>query len=192
VGLQPESAYRLAIQRHQTRPVDQLLAQARAAWQAGKRQPAIARLREALDLEPDDAALKATLADWLLTGNDLEAARELLATLPLEERTAAPASGLLARLEFAGLAHDAPDTAALRQRLTADPNDCGARQQLAARAVVSGDYEAALEQFLEILRRRPQFADGAERRGMLAVFAILGDDHPLTGVWRRRLAASLY
>jgi putative thioredoxin len=110
--------------------------------------------------------LKVALADKLLQLDRGEDARTLLQSLPAEERERQPASGLLARLRFADLAQGAPDLAALEAQGRANPADCAARRQLAARYVLAGAYEAALEQFMDLMRRNPQFEDEAGRKGL--------------------------
>ena len=55
-----------------------------------------------------------------------------------------------------------------------------------------GEYEAALEQFIEILRIDRAFRDDAGREGLLSVFEILGNDHPLVGRYRARMSSLLY
>ena len=99
---------------------------------------------------------------------------------------------MLARLQFADLAQGAPDLAALETQVQRDPADCAARRQLAARQVLAGDYEAALEQFMAILRRDPQFAEEAGRKGLIAMFDMLGNEHPLVITYRRRLFSLLH
>ena len=116
-----------------------------------------------------------------------EEARTVLQSLPEEERNRQPASGLLARLQFADMAQGALDRAALELKVQADPTDSAARRQLAARCVLAGDYEAALEQFMEILRRDPQFEEEAGRKGLIAIFEILGNENPLVMTYRRRM-----
>ncbi len=113
-------------------------------------------------------------------------------SLPAEERDRQPASGLLARLQFVDLVQGAPDLATLEAKVRAQPNDCAARQHLAARYVLAGDYEAALEQFMDILRRDPKFGDGAGRQGLIMMFEMLGNEHPLVVTYRRRMFSLLH
>jgi putative thioredoxin len=192
VGVQPESVYREMIDRYRAKPSDQLLARAEAAWRQGNRKQALGLLREALALEPDNVQLKLALAELLLLGGDTDKAGEILHALPLEVRLEPPASGLLARLEFNEQAKGAPPTVKLEKALQAHPEDCALRRQLAARKVIEGDYETALEQFLEIMRRDRQFDDEAGRKGLLAIFNILGNDDPRVAVYRRRMSALLH
>ena len=193
VGVQPESAYREIIDRFQTQPAgDPTLEQVEMLWQRGRQKQALDLLREALKQEPDSTELKVAFAEKLLQLDRSEEARTLLQNLPAEERDRQPASGLLARLEFADLAQGAPDTAKLEAQVRAKPDDHAARRQLAARYVLAGNHEAALEQFMEILRRAPQFEDGAGRKGLIAIFEMLGNENPLVATYRRRMFSLLH
>lgn len=193
VGVQPESTYREVIDRFQKdKPGDMLMEQVHLLWQRGRFAQAAALLREALQQEPDRAELKVALAETLLQLERGEEARTLLQSLPPEERDRQPASGLLARLQFADLVQGAPALATLEAQIRAKPEDCTARRQLAARYVLAGDYEAALEQFMDILRRNPQFEEGAARKGLIAIFEILGNEDPLVTTYRRRMFSLLH
>ena len=55
-----------------------------------------------------------------------------------------------------------------------------------------GDYAAALRHLLTAVERDKTFRDGAARTAMLAIFDVLGPDHPLTLQYRRKLASALY
>ena len=192
VGVQPESAYRAVIDQLRADPGDQILEQVDALWQHGRQKQAVELLHEALKHEPDRVELKVVLADKLVQLDRGEEARTLLQSLPAEERDRQPASGLLARLQFADLAQGAPDLATLEAQVRAKPDDCVARRQLAARYVLAGDYEAALEQFMDILRRDPKFGDEAGRKGLIALFEMLGNENPLVMTYRRRMFSLLH
>ena len=192
VGVQPESAYRAVIDQLRADPGDQILEQVDALWQRGRLKQAVELLREALKHEPDRVELKVALADKLVQLDRGEEARTLLQSLPAEDRDRQPASGLLARLQFADLAQGAPDLATLEAQVRAKPDDCAARRHLAARYVLAGDYEAALEQFMDILRRDPKFGDEAGRKGLIALFEMLGNENPLVVTYRRRMFSMLH
>jgi putative thioredoxin len=192
VGVQPESAYREVIDRFRADPGDQIRDQVELLWQRGHHKQVIELLREALGHDPDSVELKVILAEKLLQLDKEEEARSLLQSLPAEERDRQPASGLLARLRFADLARGAPDLTALVAALWKNPADCAARRQLAARYVLAGDYEAALEQFMDILRRDPKFEDEAGRKGLIAIFEMLGNENPLVVTYRRRMFSLLH
>jgi putative thioredoxin len=192
VGVQPESAYQAAIARHRTKPSDSLLVQAENAWNEGAREQALALLRKAQSLEPDNPDVALALADRLLACGETEPARAILDGLPLSLQLEAPAKGLLARLSFIDAVRDAPDTETLEKKLSHEADACEARYLLAARKVVEEDYEAAMGQLLELMRRDPRFGEGAARKGLLAVFDILGTDSSLASEYRRQMAKLLY
>ena len=56
--------------------------------------------------------------------------------------------------------------------------------QLASVLLMSDDYEAAMEQLLEIMRRDRHFRDDAGRDGLVAIFRILGNRGPLVERFR--------
>ncbi|MCC8998545.1 MAG: thioredoxin [Candidatus Contendobacter sp.] len=192
VGAQPEAAYRAVIDQLRAKPGDLILEQVETLWRQGRQKQAVELLGEALKQEPDSVELKVALAEKLLQLDRGEKARALLQSLPAEDQVRQPASGLLARLQFADLAQGAPDLAQLEIQVRAAPDDYAARRQLAARYVLAGHYEAALEQFMDILRRNPQFEDGAGRKGLIAIFEMLGNEDPLVITYRRRMFSLLH
>lgn len=192
VGVQPEPVYRSVIERYRIKAADRLLEKAETAWRQGHQQAALTLLREAQSLEPDNAEVKLALAEKLLAGGELQAAQQLLQALPLNIQESERVKALTSQMEFIELVRNAPGIAELINIVGAQPDDCAARRQLAARHVLNGDLEAALEQFLEILRRDRNFADEAGRKGLLAVFNLLGSDHPLVGRYRRQMFTLLH
>ena len=55
-----------------------------------------------------------------------------------------------------------------------------------------GDYEAALRDFLAVTKADRGFKDDAGRKAMLALFNLLGNNHPLTRDYRSKLSAVLF
>lgn len=61
-----------------------------------------------------------------------------------------------------------------------------------AKAAIAEDYEMAMERFLELVQRDRRYREDAGRKALLTLFAVLGDDHPLTQGYRKRLMQALY
>jgi putative thioredoxin len=97
----------------------------------------------------------------------------------------------VACIEFARIAADALPMAELEQAISLDPNDCDARHKLSALQVLENDYESALQQLLEIVKRNRKFGDDAGRRHMVALFNMFGNDSDLVGKYRNLLSMAL-
>ncbi|HHQ42963.1 MAG TPA: thioredoxin [Chromatiales bacterium] len=192
VGVQPESTIRAMIDRYIERPADRVREEARAAVRAGAPETAVALLRRALEEEPDYAPLRLDLAAALAAAGRFDEAEETFAALPREVRESAEGKALAARLLFARAATEAPPRERLEEALREGRAGSDELYALAARRVVAGEHEGALELLLELLRRDPGYRDGAARRAVLAVFDLLGGEGELVQRYRKRLFALLH
>lgn len=59
-------------------------------------------------------------------------------------------------------------------------------------AAIAGDYDTAIAHLLDLVKRDRAYGKDAARKALLTLFAILGDDHPLTRDGRKRLMQTLY
>lgn len=150
----------------------------------------VVRLRKAVETEPDNDALKLDLALALLATGGAREAEKLLDALPANLATDDRAVRARARLGFAALLENAPPREVLEAAIASDPADLRARHLLGARGIVSGDAEAGLEQFLEMLRRDRDFEDGLPRKALIDAFRVV-DDQDLVGRYRRRMSSLL-
>jgi putative thioredoxin len=191
LGAQPVAALKAMIAPWLARASDKLLQQALDQANAGQVTQAWQLLENVWRDDPDNPRLPFLLAELYTDDEQFDKARDLLAGLPLELRESDQGKALALRLELAAAAAGA-DTDTLTEKLANDAADSEARFQLAARQVMDNDYDAALENFMELLSRDRDFRDGAARRGLLAVFALLGEDDPRVASYRRKLFALLH
>lgn len=192
LGVQPESVIRDIIERNLFRASDQLMAQAAEAAQQGDRQEAARRAREAVALESERGDLRFELAIYLAGAGEWDAAEAEIDALPREIREAPETDALRARIDLQRAAVDAPDRRTLEDEIGRHPNAVSSRYQLAARCLEAGDPQSALDQLLAIVRQDRGYRDDAGRKGMLAIFALLGDDHPLAHDYRSRMFNALH
>ena len=150
----------------------------------------VLRLRKVIEAEPDKAELRLDLALALLQIGATGEAEQLLDTLPANLATDDRSVKARARLGFAALLRDAPPVEVLESAIAADPADLRARHLLGVRQLVSGDAEAGLAQFMEMLRRNRAYEDGLARRSLIDAFRIL-DDEELVTRYRRQMSALL-
>ena len=151
----------------------------------------VAALREAIAAEPDKAELKLDLALALIRTGDVAEAGQLLDALPANLATDDRAIRARARLDFHAAVADAPPADALAARVQADGNDLEARHLLGIRQLLGGNDEAALEQFLEMLRIDRNYAEGTPRKALIDAFRVVEDDD-LVGRYRRRMSSLLF
>ena len=151
----------------------------------------VVRLRAAVHAEPDQDELKLDLALALLRTGAVAEAETLLDALPANLAQDDRALRGRARLGFAALLKDAPPVPVLQAAIAADPGDLRARHLLGAHAIVAGEAEAGLEQFLEMLRRDRNFADGLPRKALIDAFRVV-EDEDLVGSYRRKMASVLF
>lgn len=191
VGLQPEATIRRMIEQHLPRQSEPLVRQALSARAAGKVDQALALLEQALATDSNDD-IRLMLAEVNLQAGRFDEAERLLATLSPQNKLEPGPRALAAQLEFSHIAAQAPPVVELEQSLSGHPDDCTARTQLSAHQVLAQDYEGALIQLLEIVKRSRKVGGEAARKHMLAIFDILEGKGPLVSKYRNLLSAALH
>jgi putative thioredoxin len=178
-GAEPDSTFRAALARFIASPEDATRQAALRAHAAGDTERAIALLAQAAVERPEDLDIALDLAKLLVLSGQGEQAWQLLAALPEGARRDGRVAPLLAHLELlrAASANDNP---------AADTPE--ALLRAAALALVEDRLESAMDQLLALSRAHPEFRDDLGRRGLLALFALLGADNELTRRFRARLA----
>jgi putative thioredoxin len=192
MGALPESQVRELLDRHLPRESDQLLDRAQGLLGAGDLEGAAHLISQAREVDPENVRVLLAEAGIEAASGNTGAAEKLLERLPLELSDDPEVTTLRGQILFAGLRADSPSEAVLTSRLADDPTDSDARYRLAAHLVARADYEGALEQLLELMKRDRTFEDDAGRKGMLMVFAMLGGEGDLVARYRGRMLDALY
>jgi len=174
IGAIPEQSIRQFIQTVLPSEADRLAAQAEAAEQAGRTDEADRLFAQALQLDPNHRTAALGRGRLAAARGDLESARAFLAPL----RPDPEAERLLAAIDVSEWA--APSS-----------NGEGPLAD-AERAAAEGRFRDALEVFLAAVRNGSEGDRERAREAMLKVFAVLGEDDPLTAEYRRRLASALF
>jgi len=148
-------------------------------------------LRAAIAAEPDKDELKLDLALALLQTGGTAEASTLIDALPANLATDDRAVRARARLDFANALQDAPAAETLAARIAANGDDLQARHLRGVQLLLGGEDEAALEQFLAMLRSDRTFAEGLPRKLLIDAFKVIADED-LVGRYRRRMASLLF
>ena len=186
-GALPEAEVRVFLDRLLPGPADDMRAQAAELRDAGDVSGALQKLAEASRLDPDHVGIRLDATEIMLDLGEADEARRLIGNLT--DDADPRVSKVRARLQFMGEAGE--DQAALNARVAANENDLEARLKLAKLFVAAGQYEAGMDQLLEIIRRDRGFEDDIGRKTLLSVFDLL-DGGELVSQYRRKLASVLY
>jgi putative thioredoxin len=167
---------------------------------AGQPEAAAIALRAALALNPANDAARWDLAELLVGGSNPGAsgtasavaeARAVLDAVVRARQTEPRHRALATRIDSLTQAAALPQLETLQDRVAAQPADLQARLDLARLQLARGDYEAALEQLLEITNRDRGFGDDVGRKTILSVFELMADQPARVAAYRRRLASAL-
>lgn len=191
-GALPEGQLREFLSHHGIQPAAAAEEAAPAAAEAELDPHAeVLRLRAEVAAEPDKDERKLDLALALLrTGAAIEA-EHLLDALPANLATDDRALRARARLGFAAVLKDAPPAEVLEAAIASNEGDLRARHLLGAHRLVGGQSEAALEQFIEMLRRDRAYQDGLPRKALIDAFRVV-EDEDLVGRYRRKMSSLLF
>jgi len=140
---------------------------------------------EVLEKQPDHVEAGTGLASLLIANGDTDTALIVLGRLP---RTSEVEKLEAAARVTAARGADVPE---LEAKLAAAPDDQTLRIDLAQALAANGEHEAALDHLLVVVAGKGDQKDEA-RQGMIDVFGLLGDEHPLTVSYRKALANALF
>lgn len=190
-GALPEAQLREFLQHHGVQPRAEPEAAPIDVSTPQDPHEAVLRLRSVVNAEPDKAELKLDLALALLNSGATAEAERLLDALPdnlgADERAIKARSGLA----FASLLKDAPPRETLEAAIAAVPEDLRARHLLGVRLLLEAEPEAALQQFIEMLRRDRKYQDELPKKTLIAAFQFINDPE-LVGIYRRKMASLLF
>ncbi len=139
---------------------------------------AIAGLREVAKTDPANLDARRELARYLALSGDVVGASQVLGQLPPQAQNDPASNAVRALIHFAALASD---EAARSDSLRA----------AAARSILGGSPDAAVESLLSRMQGDRAFATRAGREDLLQAFALLPPEDSRVPAWRRRLAALL-
>jgi putative thioredoxin len=197
-GAQPESEVKrfveaLLRQAGGAMPTTDLLAEAKAALEAGDAQSAAEMFSALLEQEPESPAGWAGLIRALMALGQEDRAAQALEQVPAKLADHAEIAGARSALALAREGRAAAaGRAALEARVAADPADLQARYDLATALNALDQREAAAEQLLEIMRRQRGWNEDAARLQLLKFFGAWGVEDPATVAARRKLSALLF
>ena len=174
-------------------PAADMLAEAKAALEAGDVQQAGEIFSALLQQEPESAEAWGGLVRSLMALGHEDQARQALARVPPKIADHAEIAGVRSALALAEEGRKARgQLQSFAARLAADPADHQARYDLATALNASDEREKAADALLEIIRRKRDWNEDAARLQLLKFFEAWGMDDPATMAARRKLSSILF
>jgi putative thioredoxin len=193
-GAQPESAIRSMLAQYVSEPPAlpaDPLETAQGLFNEAQFGAAEALLQELLAAEASNPAALILFARCLAERGALTEAEAALHAVSGDEHKQALA-GARAQLTFLRQAADLPDVAELKSRLAQNAEDSQAAYQLAIQQLARQQYEPALDALLRVFIRNRDYEGGLPHKTLLQVFELLGNQHPLVTLYRRKLYQAIY
>lgn len=185
-GAESAQSLRAFIDEHIGGTADPRLREAMQRVQHGDVAGAVTLLHRALQADPTNPRIPHTLAKLLIQQQQYPQAEQMLEHLPAEVRDSDAIAQLRAHVSLILAAADAAPRETLERELH-DGGDSQLLFTLSAVRVMEDDYEGALRLLLDLLSSDPDYRDGIARRALLALFSLLGAEHPLTRRYRARM-----
>ena len=173
VGLQPEQELVRLIDPHVSRAPNQLRTAVQNALLAGDHASARTLLEQALEQEPENAAIRVDLARAELALGEPEAARARLNDLPEDIDASRDVAALRAEIGLAEATAGTPPDSVLATALA---------------AIAARDYGTAMNALLEVFRTGEPADRDAAREHLIAIFELLGSADERVQDARRALA----
>ena len=169
--------------------IDEVLAYAKKALEAGDTGGAAQAYAEALQIEPENLVAIGGLARCYLASGDTERAGEVAAMAPAGAKNA-DLDSVRAALALAAAAP--ADASGAEAKLAANPDDHEARFEYAKALAASGKFQAAADQLLDLIARDREWNEGAARTQLLTVFEAAGPMSDVAKQGRKRLSSILF
>ena len=185
-GALPETGVREILERVVPTREDELVAEADQLWSEGEAEKALAIYEQVLEDAPNHAGALLGLGRGLLETDEARAL-PLLERVPLGGPERNEADRLIARQKLS--AAEGADVESLRQQLSAAPDRLDLRFRLGQALAAEERYEAALEEFLAVLKQDRAFEDDGARKAMVQIFEVLGRNE-LADRFRSEMARS--
>jgi putative thioredoxin len=182
VGALPEREIRRFLEKALPSPSAKQLAEAQRLLKEAANGTAVTLLEPIVSREPGNVEARVLLAQALL-GTAPERTVTLLEPVAPDSEFSDRAAALRT---LARLAQLAKDPAALPAAKVRD------RYLAGAAAVSSGNFELALEAFIEVLERNKQYENGGAKEACKAIFQLVGMRHPLVERSFRAFSSALH
>jgi len=166
-----------------------LIKEANDLEQKGDLQQAVAKAKQAYNLDEKNVEIKLIYARLCIRNKELELAHTLLDNAGREEQSMQDYKDLVSALTLAEQAADSPEIKELEAKFNADPDNSEVASNYAAALAEAGKKAKALEILFNILKK--DLSDANAKKTFLDLLNTMSGD-PLQKEYRRKLYTLMY
>lgn len=148
---------------------DLMREQAREKHLAGDTPAAIVLLSEAMKSDPSNSRIAMDMVQIFIDISELEQANGLYDRFPESVKETEMGKALSGQLIFANLANKTDDIETLKSKLVMNEDDFDARFDLAVCLTAQYQYNDAIDNLFEILKKSPDYKDGAAKEMIITM-----------------------
>ncbi len=188
-GNQPESTIRALLDKHVEKAAKDPLVAAQEAVAAGRDDEAAQLYRSILETNANSGEARLGMARLALKHADATAAGEWLDGIETTDSAFESAQRMRGVIAFSA---DIGNISELDAQIQVNPNDADAWYRLGVSHAVAGDFEAAFDCLLTVVRLDREIREDGGRLARHSLFDLIGIQDPLVVKSRRRLASLLF
>ena len=195
MGAIPESQIREFIDRIAkggSPQIEEALAAAAQAREAGDSQTAAQIYAAVLQQEPENVDALTALADLFFDAEQVEQAKQFLDQVPADKSDVPAVAAVRAKMALAEQVSGLGDPAELERRLAENPADHQARFDLALICNARGERAEATDHLLSIMKADREWNEDGARKKLLELFEAWGMTDRATLAGRRKLSSLLF
>ncbi len=191
-GALPEGEIREFLEKHgisfAAPPEAATLEAARTLMAEGKNEEALVVLRQAQSDDPENGDILIALGEACLATGDHATVDTVLSNLPETHANNSDANRLRGMYTFAQADDTSVDIETLAAAVQSGDATSDQRYKYAVKLVASGQIQPAMDELLALMMRDREYGEDGARKGLIAIFDILGQD-PLVAKYRRKMAS---
>ncbi|KQQ46143.1 thioredoxin [Rhizobium sp. Leaf311] len=172
--------------------IEAALAEAKQLLADGDHQGAAQLFGFVMQVDPENPAGIAGIADCMIALGEYQRASDLLASVPEDLLADAAVQAVARKLAQYEEARALGDPAALERELAANPDNHDARMKLAKIFNAQGRRDDAADQLLTVMRKDRAYEDDGARKQLVEFFESWGFKDPATVTARRKLSSILF
>lgn len=192
MGAQPEPAIRELLGKYIVNERFEDLLKAQEFLNNGQYTEAETITREIMTQQPDNTDAFVMFLQSQMGLEKIEVVEQQLAILPSHMLEDERIQDIAITIKKTKARNEAGDLAELKQAYENDPDDSDAMLKFANASLAYGENVQGLDLLIRLMRKDPDFENGAAKQALLDAFELLGTADPLVKTYRNKMFALMH